>query len=112
MLANAIKFSSKQRNPLVRVWAERINGSQWFHIKDNGAGFDMNNSDKLFEAFSRLHQSTEFEGNGLGLALAERIIHKHGGVLKAESEPGKGAVFSFSIPTDLGADYRLNNNNL
>ena len=98
LLSNAVKFSSKADHPAVEIWGEAGGGSVTYHVRDNGAGFDMAYLGKLFGVFQRLHTPAEFPGVGVGLALVKRIVTRHGGAVWAEGEVGKGATFSFSLP--------------
>lgn len=97
LISNAVKFSSKLPEAIIEVSCEKDKNEHIYTIKDNGAGFDMQFADKLFEVFSRLHSSTEFAGTGVGLAIVQRIIKRHGGRIWAESEQGKGATFRFTL---------------
>lgn len=98
LLSNAIKYSSLVEKPVVEVSSQKKGNEIIFAIKDNGAGFDMKYAHKLFGVFQRLHAQEEFEGTGVGLAIVQRIVFKHGGLVWAEAEPNKGATFYFSIP--------------
>ncbi len=100
LITNAVKFASKSRSPEIEIKSVRRKGRIVYSIKDNGVGFDMKYSDKLFGIFQRLHSSEEYEGTGLGLALVKRIVIRHGGEVWAKATPGKGATFSFSMPSD------------
>jgi len=100
LISNAIKYSSKKEQSFIEIGCSSVNGSATYYIKDNGSGFDMKQADKLFQAFSRLHAKTEFEGIGLGLAIVQKVISKHKGEIWAESVPGQGSVFSFSLPRE------------
>lgn len=105
LISNAIKYSAREDEPEVHIGMTEIEGEQVYYIRDNGVGFDMDYTQKLFGAFQRLHNNTDFEGTGLGLAIAEKIIIKHGGRIWAESVPGHGATFYFTLPLNQDADY-------
>ena len=98
LISNAIKYSSKKKTPRIQISSEDKNGELVIVIKDNGAGFDMKHAHKLFGVFQRLHQEKEFEGTGIGLAIVNRIITKHGGKIWAEGKVGEGAAFYFTLP--------------
>lgn len=97
LFENAAKYSRKVSKPKVELGVETINDRQVFYIKDNGVGFDMKYSDKLFGAFQRLHGDSEFEGTGIGLATVKRIIHRHGGEIWAQSAINSGSTFYFTL---------------
>jgi signal transduction histidine kinase len=98
IIGNALKYSRKQEKPKVSIGASITNGEIMFFVKDNGAGFNMQYVNKLFGVFSRLHRQEDFEGTGVGLAIAQNIIQRHGGRIWAEAVPGHGATFFFTIP--------------
>jgi PAS domain S-box-containing protein len=97
LLHNAWKYTAGTPLASVRVYAQRRNGKNWFCVSDNGAGFDMARSAKLFQPFQRLHMPNEFSGLGIGLATAKRIVQRHSGEMQAEGAPGEGATFRFSL---------------
>lgn len=97
-ISNAVKYSSHNENARVEIGAYASGEQQVFYVKDNGVGFDEQYKHKLFKVFQRLHDADEFEGTGIGLAIVEKIISKHGGTVWAEGELGKGACFYFSLP--------------
>ncbi|MEO8104640.1 MAG: ATP-binding protein, partial [Betaproteobacteria bacterium] len=98
LLQNAVKYSGKNPHALIEFGCESIDGAAVFHVRDNGAGFDMAHVDRLFLPFQRLHRADEFEGTGIGLATCARVVHRHGGKIWAESELGRGATFRFTLP--------------
>ncbi|HEX8461549.1 MAG TPA: ATP-binding protein [Segetibacter sp.] len=98
LISNAVKYSSKKEKPVIEIASLDDKGIPVYYVKDNGEGFDMKYVNKLFGVFQRLHRQDEFEGTGLGLALAKRIVSKHGGDIWAEAALGLGATFYFSIP--------------
>ena len=102
LLSNAWKYSEKVPQPNVELGVVSRNGEQVYFVRDNGVGFDMKYAERLFGPFQRLHRSEDFEGLGIGLATAARVIHRHGGEIWAESLPGAGAVFYFTLGTRPG----------
>ena len=98
LLGNAWKFTSKTANARIEFGAARgTDGAPNYFVRDNGAGFDMQYVNKLFGAFQRLHAMNEFPGTGVGLATVQRIVHRHGGAMRAEGKPGAGATFYFTL---------------
>jgi PAS domain S-box-containing protein len=97
LISNAIKYSGKKEHPQVSVKSIQQGSTVTYSISDNGVGFDMQFADKLFGVFQRLHSQEEFDGTGVGLAIVQRIINRHGGKVWANAELNKGATFSFSL---------------
>ncbi len=98
LISNAVKYSGKKTDATVWIRAEQSEDEITFFVKDNGDGFDSSKSEKLFEAFQRLHSQKEFPGSGIGLSIVKRIIVRHGGKISATGEKGNGAEFSFTLP--------------
>jgi signal transduction histidine kinase len=98
LIGNAWKFTRPVDTPLIKVGAKHENGSRVYYVRDNGVGFEMEYRQKLFAPFQRLHSPRDFEGSGIGLATVRRVIRRHGGDVWAESEPGRGATFYFTLP--------------
>ena len=108
LLGNAWKYTSKVERPIIKFGNQRKYGRNIYYVYDNGAGFDMAYVHKLFRPFQRLHPIDEFEGTGIGLAIVERIVQRHGGRIWAESEINNGTTFYFTLGTD--SEKRLQQN--
>ena len=100
LLSNAFKFSRRSSAPRIEISARADARETIYTVTDNGVGFDMKYAGKLFGVFQRLHSVEDFEGTGVGLAIVQRIIHKHGGRVWAEGIPDQGATFHFALPKE------------
>jgi PAS domain S-box-containing protein len=99
LLSNAIKYSAPRgAQACVEVDGEAVDGVLRYRVRDNGVGFDMRHAGKLFGVFQRLHGEDRFEGTGVGLAIVQRVVHRHGGEVRADAQPDRGATFTFELP--------------
>jgi PAS domain S-box-containing protein len=98
LIANAVKYSSKVARPLIQVSGRRLDAENHYSVRDNGVGFNMEYAEQLFRVFQRLHRADEFSGTGVGLAIVQRVVTRHGGRVWAEGKVDQGAMFSFALP--------------
>lgn len=104
LIGNAWKFTGKQQRATIEVGVSELDAERAYFVRDDGVGFEMEYADKLFGAFQRLHSSEDYDGTGIGLANVQRVIHRHGGRVWAESEAGHGATFFFTLPSSRKAE--------
>ncbi|MEF8797585.1 MAG: ATP-binding protein [Salinivenus sp.] len=105
LLANALKFTREKPTPRIEVGTETIEGTSTFFVRDNGVGFDPQYADKLFGVFERVHDDSDIEGTGVGLAIVERIVERHGGTVWAEGALGVGTTIYFTLPHSGNDDH-------
>jgi signal transduction histidine kinase len=97
-LSNAFKFTRKVGEPEIEIGPYHNENGLVYFVRDNGVSFPAKDAEKLFQVFQRLHRQEDFEGRGIGLANVRKIVERHGGVVRAEAEEGKGATFYFTLP--------------
>lgn len=98
LIGNALKFRDR-KTPVIRVYSQVVEPELCeLFVKDNGIGFDQQFSQRIFKPFERLHGRSQYEGTGMGLAICRKIVERHGGIIRAESEPGKGSTFIIRLP--------------
>jgi signal transduction histidine kinase len=98
LIGNALKYSSNSSSPRIEIDGLRRDGATEFTVRDNGVGFDMQHAGRIFDPFTRMPSAKSFEGSGVGLAIVERVVRRHGGSISAQSTPGQGALFRFTLP--------------
>jgi signal transduction histidine kinase len=103
LLSNAVKFTRDTPKAAIELGSEMHGDERVYFVRDNGPGFDAQHAERLFDAFQRFHNAAKFEGHGIGLSIVQRIVHRHGGRIWAESAPGRGASFYFTIGTSAVA---------
>jgi light-regulated signal transduction histidine kinase (bacteriophytochrome) len=97
LISNAIKFRKEEEPPVIKIYASNNNAHWQFSVEDNGIGIDQQYSEKIFVIFKKLHSKARFEGTGIGLSIAKKIVERHGGNIWFESAPGKGTTFYFTL---------------
>jgi len=102
LVSNAIKYSGEDP-PRIEIDAERRDSAWAFRVRDDGIGIDPDHAQDIFEVFNRLHTNEEYPGTGIGLAMCEKVVSRHGGDIRVESQRGEGSTFTFTIPVDATA---------